>query len=205
MSGALGLRNYCLILAARPDLDIPLLLVFVGGVRRGEMIQLILHLIGDYITQSDWMAQNKTKESLPAFCHALVYALPFLLLTRSPLAWGVIFGTHFLIDRFRLARYVVWAKNWLAPWKRRETRTEALQRAKSDGRVSSPVFQGTELGDFLDDYDNNPRYIYATPSWDECEATGYPPDLPAWLAVWLLIIADNTIHLATNYAALRWL
>jgi hypothetical protein len=25
------------------------------------MNQLLLHLIGDYVTQSDWMAQNKTK------------------------------------------------------------------------------------------------------------------------------------------------
>jgi len=27
----------------------------------------------------------------------------------------MIFGTHELIDRYRLARYVVWTKNWLGP------------------------------------------------------------------------------------------
>lgn len=36
-------------------------------------------------------------------------------------------------------------------------------------------------------------------------ATGYPDDTPPWLAVWLLIIADNTLHLLINGAALRWL
>jgi hypothetical protein len=41
--------------------------------------QLILHLLGDYVTQSDWMARNKTKALLPAFWHAAVYSLPFLL------------------------------------------------------------------------------------------------------------------------------
>jgi hypothetical protein len=28
--------------------------------------------------------------------------------------------------------------------------------------------------------------------------------LPAWLAIWLMIIADNTMHIICNAAALRW-
>lgn len=124
------------------------------------MIQLILHLIGDYVTQSDWMAQNKTKAFIPAWCHAFVYTLPFTLIA-STRAWLVILLTHFFIDRYRLARYVVFAKNFLAP---------------------SPF-----------------------PTWKDCEATGYPSARPAWLAVWLLIAADNTLHLAINYVSLRWL
>lgn len=123
------------------------------------MIQLLLHLIGDYITQSDWMANNKTKAGWPAWCHATVYSLPFLLLCDQ-WAFLVIWLTHFLIDRYRLARYVVFAKNFLGwPW----------------------------------------------PKWGDCKATGYPSERPAWLAVWLLIAADNTLHLAINYASLRWL
>lgn len=128
------------------------------------------------------MAQNKTRASLPAFVHALIYSLPFLLLVssaHSPLAaWMVIFVTHFLIDRFRLARYVVWAKNFLGP----------------------KCTWAIELG---------PHEFYVgparTPPFKYCQATGYPPDRAPWLAVWLLIIADNTMHLAINYAALRWL
>jgi hypothetical protein len=124
------------------------------------MEQLLLHLVGDYLTQTDWMAQEKTKRSLAAAIHAVIYALPFWLLGPSALAFAVILGTHYLIDRYRLARFVVYAKNW--------TTNQALR-------------------------------------WEACKATGYPETAPAWLAVWLLIIADNTMHLCINYAALRWL
>ena len=70
------------------------------------MEQLILHLTGDYLLQSDWMALNKIKNSRAAATHALVYSLPFLLLQPSWTAWFVIFFTHFLIDRFALAKYI---------------------------------------------------------------------------------------------------
>lgn len=35
--------------------------------------------------------------------------------------------------------------------------------------------------------------------------TGYGPDKPDWLAFWLLILADNTLHVAINSAVLAWL
>jgi Protein of unknown function (DUF3307) len=143
------------------------------------LIQLILHLVGDYLTQSDWMAQNKTKHSWPAFCHAVVYSTPFLCLTTHIPALLCIFGTHFLIDRFRLARYVVFAKNFLAPF----------------SKVDNPHFEGLTLF----------GYRPEIPAWRACSKTGYPPDRPDWLAVWLLIVADNTIHLSLNYIAIRWL
>lgn len=170
------------------------------------MPQLLAHLFGDYILQSDWMAQNKTKRSWPALVHALLYSLCFVPLCWHPdtyhgyesirvmlngiwtsvdawnfsttwasrfhpWAWLVIFGTHFLIDRYRLARYVVWAKNWLGPW--------------------------------------SPQLYEQRMSWKICSAQGVVPEgrngPPAYLSTWLLIIADNTLHLAINYAALRWL
>lgn len=121
--------------------------------------QLLAHAFGDYVLQSDWMAREKTSRLSVALMHALVYSLPFLALQPSLAAWLVIVATHALIDRFRLARYLVWAKEWLSP-----TRPPPLA---------------------------------------ECP-TGYGPDKPPWLAVWLLIIADNTLHVAINGAALRW-
>jgi hypothetical protein len=124
------------------------------------MEQLLLHLIGDYLTQTDWMASEKTRRNVAALAHATVYTVPFLLLSPSSAALMVIGVTHYLIDRYRLARYVVFAKNWMT---NRELR------------------------------------------WSACSATGYPETMPAWLSVWLLIIADNTMHLCINYAALRWL
>ena len=122
--------------------------------------QVLAHAVGDYILQSDWMANEKRKQSLAAAVHAVTYTLPFLFLTLSPAALGFIAGTHFLIDRFGLARYVVWAKNVPYPG-------------------SKP--------------------------WAECTGTGYPSDRPPFLAVWLLIIADNIMHVVLNGVALKWL
>lgn len=125
------------------------------------MIQLILHLVGDYVTQSDWMAQNKMKSTWAALCHATVYSLPFLVIA-SLQAWIVIWLTHLLIDRFRLARFVVYAKNFLG--------------AKSTWHA-----------------------------WRDCSGTGYYKETPPFMAIWLMIAADNTLHLSINAAALAWL
>lgn len=133
------------------------------------MEQLILHLIGDYVTQSDWMANGKTSKYFPALVHATVYSLPFLLLTRSPLALFVIWSTHFLIDRFRLAKYVCYAKNFIAP-------------------------RTAYRGEHFDKY-----------RWSNCKAMGYPSELPPFMSVWLMIIADNTMHLTINFLSLQYL
>jgi hypothetical protein len=81
--------------------------------------QLVAHAIGDYLLQSDWMAREKTSRSIAAFCHVLTYAVPFLWFRPSWAALAFISGTHFLIDRWRLARYVIWLKNQMAPRKDR--------------------------------------------------------------------------------------
>jgi len=122
--------------------------------------QLLAHAVGDYIIQSDWMATEKTKKSIAAAVHALTYTLPFLFLTTQALALAVICGTHFVIDRWRLARYVCWAKNW--PWPGRQP-------------------------------------------WAQCTKTGYPDDRPPWLSTWLLIFADNIMHVIINGLALGYL
>lgn len=80
------------------------------------MEQLLLHLFGDYVTQTDWMARTKLRTSFAALCHAVVYSLPFLLLSPSLAAIAVIAVSHFLIDRFRLARHVAFGKNKLTDW-----------------------------------------------------------------------------------------
>jgi len=123
---------------------------------------LLAHLVGDYLLQSHWMATEKTKRWWPAIAHAVTYGLPFLFITRSPLALAVIVGTHAVIDRYRLARHLCWGKNLLAP-------------------------RGFN------------------PPWRDCKATGYPPDTPPWLAVWLMILCDNILHVLINLGAVRWL
>ena len=152
--------------------------------------QFILHAIGDYVLQSDWQANNKTKAHFPAFCHALTYSLPFLMLTQSPVAWLTIFGTHFLIDRYRLARYVCWAKNVIFGrsmwwWKM------AGDSEWSSGSICPP---GSAISHFG-----------ATLPWKDCAATGYPPDRPAWLAMWLMVACDNCLHVVINGTCIKYL
>lgn len=125
--------------------------------------QIVAHLVGDYIIQSHWMANEKTKRSVAAAAHAVVYTLPFLLITQNAAALAIICGTHFVIDRWRLARFIVRWKNQL--------------------------LAGREGPDACSKYRT---------------ATGYPDDTPPWLAVWLLIIADNTLHLLCNGLAIWW-
>lgn len=119
----------------------------------------LAHLAGDYLIQSHWMATEKTSRWWPAVAHGVTYTIPYVAVTRSWAALSVIAGTHIVIDRYRLARHVVWLKNLAAPRSHRAPHT----------------------------------------------ATGYPDDTPQWMGVWLMIIADNTIHLAINAAAVKWL
>lgn len=124
--------------------------------------QILAHLVGDYILQSHWMATEKTKRSAAAAIHAVTYTLPFLFLTLNPQALAFICLTHFAIDRFRLARFVVWFKNGYL--------------FRVDPETPSTMTPIT--------------------------ATGYLNDVPPWLSVWLLIIADNILHLICNGIAL---
>ncbi len=79
------------------------------------MDQLLAHLAGDYILQSRWMAEEKTKSWTPAIVHGLVYTLPFALITTNLVALSVIASTHVLIDHFRLAKRAMWLRDRLAP------------------------------------------------------------------------------------------
>ena len=61
------------------------------------------------------MAENKAKMArdgwLACLAHCICYSLPFIIIA-GPTALFTIFITHFLIDKFRLARYVCQLKNW---------------------------------------------------------------------------------------------
>lgn len=126
------------------------------------LLILLCHGVGDYLLQTDHMASEKTKNFYVAQWHAFIYTLPHLVVTRSPMALLVIWATHAVIDHFRVARYLVWAKNQLGPAKYRYSLSEA--------------------------------------GWH-----GYKADKPDWLAGWLLILADNILHLCINAAAITYL
>ena len=103
---------------------------------------------------------------------------------------AVIAGTHFVIDRWRLARYVCWLKNFLQP-KFKWARDCACGPTEKCGPLcGTPEAVVTMVRNF---------------PWSECSDTGYHKSRPPWLSVWLLIIADNVMHVLCNALALRYL
>lgn len=172
------------------------------------VLGIMAHFVGDYLLQTDWMAQKKTTQWWPAILHGVTYTLPFLFITQSPLALLVIGGTHILIDRFRLAKYIVWAKNQLAPkqyrpmnpWRKPKPKPEIIFTGPFQAdRLVTGTISATKLSvTSLPVAKNEKVREYADP------ATGMPKSTPAWMGVWLMIIADNTTHVVINSLAL-WL
>ncbi len=107
---------------------------------------LLFAFIGDYITQTNWMSDNKTKDIRVAALHSFIYHIPFAWL-MGPIGLLFSFATHTVIDRYRLAGYVISLKN------------------------------GRKL--------DNSNF-------------GFPPEVPAWLSTWLMIIIDNIMHISIN-------
>lgn len=153
--------------------------------------ELVCHAFGDYVIQSDWMATAKTKKSTAALAHVLTYTACFLPLAGwdpvsppGPIRWQALLfiaATHFIIDRWRLARYVCWAKNFLAPKYIEVLYPEGHEKA---GQVE--------------------KLIRNAP-WLECTGTGYDSSKPPWMAVWLMIVCDNCFHVLCNALALQYL
>jgi hypothetical protein len=149
--------------------------------------QLLAHAWGDYVLQSDAMATQKLKSWRWALFHALAYSIPFVLFLRpSWSAWAVIVLTHAVIDRLRIARYVVYLKEWIF-----------------DPRAF--LWLVGDLWEAGSRYEVNPWKSYPHPKPLSELPLGMDPEKPPHIAVWLLIIADNVMHVTINGAALRYL
>src|SRR5665213_101761 len=88
-------------------------------VETGNMISLLLlaaHMLGDYITQNDWMAKYKLTNWRVRAVHVSVYCLgfvPVLFCTSLPhrqylLFLAILWITHFIIDSRRWASGKGW-------------------------------------------------------------------------------------------------
>jgi len=128
--------------------------------------QLVSHFIGDYILQTHEMATKKTSSIAWATIHAIFYTIPFVFITQSFSSLFVIYVTHKYIDRYRLARWVNYAKNI--------------------NSFREPI----------------PDSIHFESITNPNTSTGYPEGTPDWLAVWLLIITDNIMHIVINALAI---
>ncbi len=147
------------------------------------MLQLLIHLLGDFVLQSDYMALKKNENTTRCFIHVVLYTIPFLILTLAWKALLVIFVTHFLIDRFGLPKYLIYAKNHINP----QLRYHPWKFCNKTGYFDTPI---NSVDDFVDR-----RYL--VDSEEEIR--------PIWITVWLYIITDNGLHLAFNYLALTYL
>lgn len=85
---------------------------------------LIAHLIGDYLLQNDWMAQNKKLRSWPCFVHVAIYSATMWAMTQwPPWAMLVVFATHFVQDRTGFVKWYMlligqskFVEPPMAPW-----------------------------------------------------------------------------------------
>lgn len=155
---------------------------------------VLAHFIADWLWQSQYMAEKKLNAWRPALLHVTVYGLVFWALVGPPLpALAVIVGTHYLIDRYRLARHINWAANFIAP----------IRRIKLDPplRRYRPLSPEGPMGWTIK------RHVWRSdnPPWSQCSTYGSPPGVPDHIAFLVMIAIDQILHLVANYVALRWL
>lgn len=175
------------------------------------MILLLCHLTGDYVLQNQIMADRKLSAWTWAGLHAAIYSLSFaalLVLTASQLpalvALVVIFGTHALIDRMRVAGrwcrfYGVGTEGAIVGWWRRRRGYVLAEVVVKPDLVETRWVPGAVVRAFDD--------VAAEEGFDRAHAwvLGHSiprvKDAPDFLRVWLQVIVDNTLHLAINAAA----
>lgn len=87
---------------------------------------IVGHLVGDYLLQNDWMAQNKKRATLPCAIHCLLWTGAVIALSGWWVVWWVpiiLFLTHFIQDRTTIINRWMhligqdgFAKPPLGPW-----------------------------------------------------------------------------------------
>lgn len=90
--------------------------------------QLLAHLVGDFLFQSDWMALGKYRSKAIALLHGVCYTLPFLFLTHRPLTLLTIGLSHAIIDHYQIGKLVAWLHNWPSP-----VRSKPFSECKRNG------------------------------------------------------------------------
>lgn len=153
------------------------------------MEQLLCHVFGDYILQSDYLALNKSKKSFPCLVHVLIYTSVFLLLTTSWKALLVIGATHFVLDRWHTPlKRLIWLKNHFPTGK-----YPTFERCDTTGYYDDSPYNTSEInGGYIDDNRIETVRKFGRPRL-------------FFITMWLYIITDNFLHITINYFALKYL
>lgn len=111
------------------------------AMQHDSYVQLLLHTVGDFWLQSSWMALNKYRSKRIAAVHAIVYTVPFLILTRNPVQLFLIAIAHGIIDHFRLASVMPRFTNWdWTGWQ-----WHGWRNGRSYNPAAQPPYFGSEL------------------------------------------------------------
>jgi len=139
------------------------------------MFELLLgHLAGDYLLQNEWMALNKSKNTLngwmAALVHCILYTLAVCLFMWNfdPIWIVVVFLTHFPIDKFMLAEKYLHA------------------------------IKGKGLKDYVRKDEWKDNFIYVNPPKKELNRYDI---LEGSFAAVVYTITDNTMHLILMWGA----
>lgn len=71
---------------------------------------LIGHLVGDFLLQNRWMAENENRRLSPLLLHCLVYTLAIYFFSRpaggiSLIALAVVYFSHALLDQRQVVQW----------------------------------------------------------------------------------------------------
>ena len=140
------------------------------------MEQLIAHLIGDYVLQTDYQAMNKKQNFYIALKHAIIYTLPFLFITTNIWSLLIICVSHAIIDHTNLL------------WN--------FRKYINSENLSNIIYQD-------EDWEGKEELKQPVPIQRLLLNMGFNCTRPVWLCVWIDIIGENSIHLLINYLALK--
>lgn len=151
----------------------------------------LCHFVPDYFFQSDWIALNKAKRTIPCLIHVLIYTSFFLFFTFSWKALLFIGLSHFLIDRWPIiVKRFIWLKNHINPY------------------FYYPPFKYCDTTGY---YDTSPvntvlsETITNNKDWCEFYQKWWGNPRPFFLTLFLYIVTDNTFHIICNLIALMYL
>jgi Na+-driven multidrug efflux pump len=68
------------------------------------IILIMCHLIGDYVLQTNFIAESKGNNWYHLFVHCILYCVPFVIIFGITWQFFILFTMHFLIDLLK-ARY----------------------------------------------------------------------------------------------------